>query len=70
VPGIYRVGDTRHALSDVGRLRALGWAPEQGQAALVAGYVAWARRQPDLADTAAAAEATMRTLGVLRSAGA
>jgi dTDP-L-rhamnose 4-epimerase len=70
VPGAYRVGDTRHALSDVGRLRALGWAPGQDQRATVAEYVAWARRQPDLADTAAAAEARMRALGVLRAAGA
>jgi hypothetical protein len=70
VPGLYRVGDTRHALSDIGRLRALGWAPEQDQAAMVAEYVAWAQQQPDLADTAAAAEATMRTLGVLRAVGA
>src|SRR6185437_16241882 len=66
VPGLYRVGDTRHALSDVCRLRALGWAPQHGQQAMVAGYVAWARQQPDLADTAAPAEATMPTLGVLR----
>ena len=36
---------------------------------MVAEYVAWAREQPDLADTAAAAEANMRALGVLRSVG-
>src|SRR6185437_16817709 len=60
VPGLYRVGDTRHALSDVSRLRALGWAPQQAQEAMVAEYVAWAQQQPDLADTAAAAEASMR----------
>lgn len=65
-PGLYRVGDTRHALSSVDRLRDLGWRPERDQAAIVAEYVAWARRQPDLADTAAAAEASMRRLGVLR----
>jgi nucleoside-diphosphate-sugar epimerase len=65
-PGLYRVGDTRHALSSVDRLRALGWRPERDQAAIVAEYVAWARRQPDLADTAAVAEASMRRLGVLR----
>jgi dTDP-L-rhamnose 4-epimerase len=66
IPGLYRFGDTRHALSDVGRGRALGWAPRREQQAMVAEYVAWAREQPDLADTAAGAEQTMRTLGVLR----
>ena len=66
VPGLFRFGDTRHALSDVGRLRAFGWAPQREQVAMVAEYVAWARQQPGLADTAATAEASMRSLGVLR----
>ncbi|MCL4543822.1 MAG: NAD-dependent epimerase/dehydratase family protein [Chloroflexi bacterium] len=69
VPGLYRFGDTRHALSDVSRLRAFGWAPSRSQEAMVTEYVEWARQQPDLADTTVAAEASMRRLGVLRTAG-
>ena len=45
----YRLGDTRHIRSDVGRLRALGWRPTGKQHAMVEAYVEWARAQPDLA---------------------
>jgi len=68
IPGLYRFGDTRHALSDVSRLRSLGWAPARGQEATVQDYVSWAKEQPQLSDTAAAAEQTMRRQGVLRTA--
>jgi dTDP-L-rhamnose 4-epimerase len=66
VPGIYRVGDTRHIRSDVNKLRALGWAPTGDQRAMVQAYVDWARAQPDLHDSSADAVARMRALGVLR----
>ena len=66
IPGLYRVGDTRHIFSDISRLRALGWAPQVPQAAIVREYVAWAATQPDLRDTFAEAAARMRAAGVLR----
>jgi dTDP-L-rhamnose 4-epimerase len=68
VPGVYRVGDTRHIRSDVSRLRSLGWAPTRDQRSMVEAYVAWARAQPDLEDSSTAAVAQMRRLGVLREA--
>jgi dTDP-L-rhamnose 4-epimerase len=68
VPGVYRVGDTRHIQSDVGRLRGLGWAPTTAQTDMVRAYVDWARRQPDLYDSSAEAVARMRRLGVLKEA--
>jgi dTDP-L-rhamnose 4-epimerase len=68
VPGIYRVGDTRHIQSDVARLRQLGWAPTGEQVEMVQTYVAWARQQPDLHDSSADALARMRQLGVLKEA--
>jgi dTDP-L-rhamnose 4-epimerase len=69
-PGLYRVGDTRHIRSDVARLRALGWAPTLDQRAIVRAYVDWARAQPDLHDSSAAAQVRMRQLGVLRQTSA
>lgn len=69
-PGVYRVGDARHLVSDVSRLEALGWSPRVPQAEVVDEYVAWARAQPDLRDTYSEAESRMRELGVLRDAGA
>jgi dTDP-L-rhamnose 4-epimerase len=68
-PGLYRVGDTRNVFSDVGKLRALGWAPTRGMDEIVGEYVEWAARQPDLRDTFAEAQARMRAAGVLRAAG-
>lgn len=64
---LYRVGDTRHITSDIGKLRALGWEPTVAQDAIVREYLAWAQAQPDLANTFAEAEGRMREAGVLRS---
>lgn len=68
IPGTFRVGDTRHIQSDVSALRALGWAPTLDQRSIVRAYIAWARQQPELADTATDAIRRMRNLGVLRDA--
>jgi dTDP-L-rhamnose 4-epimerase len=69
IPGLYRVGDTRHIFSDVSKLRELGWRPMIPMAEIVSEYVAWASDQPDLRDTFAPAQETMKQTGVLRSAG-
>jgi len=68
MPGLYRVGDTRHIQSDVTRLRGLGWEPKGQQRAMVQAYVDWARSHPDLSDTSEQAVRRMRDLGVLRDA--
>lgn len=67
-PGLFRVGDTRHVFSDVAALREQGWAPEVEQREMVRAYLDWAREQPELPNTFAAAERRMRELGVLRPA--
>ena len=41
VTGEYRFGDTRHILSDISALRALGWEPRRTPAQSVAAYAAW-----------------------------
>ena len=68
VPGLYRVGDTRHVFSDVSALRSLGWTAARSQRAIVEEYVAWAAQHPGLENTYREAERRMRELGVLRSA--
>jgi dTDP-L-rhamnose 4-epimerase len=67
VPGVFRVGDTRHIFSDVSRLKAIGWEPLVDQTTMVNEYLAWASDQPDLSDTFEPAQARMRELGVLRT---
>lgn len=44
--GHYRFGDTRHVISDVSKLKALGWEPKVTLREIIDGYVAWARSQP------------------------
>lgn len=68
VPALFRRGDARHSISDVSKLRRLGWSPAVTQRDIVREYVAWASSHPDLRDTYAAAEARMKALGVLRTA--
>src|ERR1051326_8635649 len=41
VPGEFRLGDTRHTISDISRLRAIGWEPAIPVEQNVREYVAW-----------------------------
>jgi dTDP-L-rhamnose 4-epimerase len=66
VTGEYRFGDTRHILSDVGRLRALGWAPQGTLEGNIDAYLAWAGQQPDFRNYADEARAHMRRVGTVR----
>lgn len=66
VPGLYRFGDTRHIMSDVSRLKALGWAPTKKVEEIADEYIAWAAAQPGLGDYYTQAEARMLARGTLR----
>ena len=68
VTGEYRVGDTRHSVSDISKLQALGWKPTKTPHDSVREYVAWIREQKLDKDYAAEALATLRKMGALRKA--
>lgn len=69
VPGEYRFGDTRHIVSDISKLRALGWQPQTPLRQIIAAYAEWASRQPDLRqDYYERAEQVMKQLGAVRQA--
>jgi dTDP-L-rhamnose 4-epimerase len=68
VTGEYRFGDTRHILSDISALRALGWEPRRTPAESVAAYAAWLEDMEGLGGVLAEANARMRALGVVRKA--
>jgi len=70
VTGEYRFGDTRHILSDIGALRALGWEPQHTPADSVAAYAEWLKGMDGLDGVLAEANARMRALGVVRRTGA
>jgi len=67
IPGEFRFGDTRHIISDIGKLCALGWEPRVPLEKIVEGYIAWAREQPDLRDYYADAEREMKAMGTIRT---
>jgi dTDP-L-rhamnose 4-epimerase len=64
--GTYRFGDTRHIVSDVSALRALGWQPTRTAEQSVAEYVGWLREHGDVEDVLAFAEQQMKAMGVVR----
>ncbi len=66
--GEFRVGDTRHTVSDSTKLRRLGWTPQFSIEEIVADYVHWVRTQRDVADSYDQAASEMKQHGVLRLA--
>lgn len=68
VPGKFRFGDTRHIISDVSKLRALGWEPVTPLETIVEEYLAWLQTQPGVKDAYSEAEKVMEQVGTLRSA--
>jgi len=68
VTGDYRFGDTRHILSDISALRALGWEPRHTPVDSVAAYAAWLEGMDGVDGVLSEANARMRALGVVRRA--
>jgi dTDP-L-rhamnose 4-epimerase len=66
VTGDYRFGDTRHIVSDISALRALGWEPKRTPAESVAAYATWLDGVQGLDGVLAEAAARMHALGVVR----
>ena len=67
VPGDFRLGDTRHTISDISKLRALGWEPTIPVEQNIADYVSWIKEQQDTKDYLEEAEKVMREQGVVQS---
>jgi len=68
IPGEFRVGDTRHTISDISAMRSLGWTPSIPVEQNVAEYVAWMRDQRGTREYLEEAERVMREQGVVRTA--
>ena len=66
LPGRFRVGDTRHIISDISQLRALGWEPRHTLEVAARAYAEWAKQQPGFRDYSDEGMATMTQRGVLR----
>ena len=66
-PGEFRFGDTRHILSDINALSMLGWSPKRTPTDSVASYADWLDGIDGLDGVLDEANASMRSLGVVRS---
>lgn len=66
IPGEFRLGDTRHTVSDISKLRALGWEPTVPVEQNVAEYMAWIKGQRRTKEYLEEAERVMREQGVVR----
>jgi len=67
VPGEFRLGDTRHTISDNAKMNALGWHPTTPVEQNIREYVGWMREQKDTREFLDEAERVMREQGVVRS---
>lgn len=70
VPGEFRFGDTRHVMSSISKLQALGWEPATPLRRIVELYAGWAADQPNAQDYYTEAEIVMKERGTVRTAGA
>ena len=67
-PGRYRVGDARHAVPDVSRLKATGWEAQSGLEAMARAYWQWLQAQPNLDTYFEGADHLMERTGTVRVA--
>lgn len=66
IPGEYRVGDTRHTLSDITKIKKLGWEPKRTPLESVEEYLEYLQSQSDIEDILDYAEKSMKLLNVVR----
>jgi dTDP-L-rhamnose 4-epimerase len=64
--GKYRYGDTRHILSDISKLEALGWSPKRTMRDSVVAYREWLSGADVAADVLDYSTQLMQKLGVVR----
>lgn len=68
--GKYRYGDTRHILSDISKLKALGWEPERTTHDSVRAYRDWMETAAPAEEILEQSDKLMKALGVVREVGA
>jgi dTDP-L-rhamnose 4-epimerase len=67
IQGEFRLGDNRHSISSIEKLKKLGWIPKKSLDDIFNDYIGWVRSMGDLSTYFSEAEKTMRSLGVVRS---
>ena len=65
-PGRYRIGDPRHSVPDVSRMKASGWEAQAGLEAMAREYWQWLTSQPNLDTYFEGADHLMERTGTVR----
>jgi dTDP-L-rhamnose 4-epimerase len=68
VPGIFRIGDARHSVSSIAKLRRLGWAPQRSLDTIMEDFLGWVDTMGNLPDLASNAHDDLLRMKVLRVA--
>ena len=66
ISGEYRVGDSRHSVSSIDKLKRLGWKPKRDLSDIFQDYLNWIYNQNIVLGTYTHADKIMRDLGVIR----
>lgn len=65
--GQFRVGDIRHAVSDISKLKKIGWKVKDSEEKIIREYIDWVKMQKLDKDYVMAAERRMQKLGVIKN---
>jgi dTDP-L-rhamnose 4-epimerase len=68
IPGQYRIGDNRHSVSSVEKLKKLGWRPRCTLPQILEDFLAWVDNFGGIPSNIPDAYQTMCSAGVVRAA--
>jgi len=68
IAGELRFSDTRHSVSDISKIAALGWKPVNSLDKSVGDYVAWLKEEEAIQDLVEYSQKKMKDQGVIRKA--
>ncbi len=66
LPGTFRPGEIRHLISDITRIRSIGFEPAVDLQKGIERYLDWIRDQADVSDYFSAAETQLRAKGIIQ----
>lgn len=68
LPGAYRVGDTRHSVSDISKLKKMGWKPRGSIDKSIQEYYDWVKKMPITKEELLKKDAEFKKSGAVRYA--
>ena len=68
--GEFRVGDNRHSVSSIDKIRTLGWGPRRSLDCIIDDFLTWINDLGELPSDIPDAEAHMRAGGIVQTTNA